>query len=143
MAYPRQQQKGYPPQQSGPPPPKPYPAHPAYPQMPPQAGMVPPPGYAVPPPGSAAPPPYTPYPTQQPTFHQQPVTYVAVQPMQQAAYDDGARFNGVSRPNVPPPPPGVMPNAAQVAAAQGQPVYMQQRNADWLSGGSGAGYTFW
>lgn len=42
--------------------------------------------------------------------------------MQAAAiFDAGARFNGKA-PVIPPPPPGYLPNAAQVAAMQGQAV---------------------
>lgn len=40
---------------------------------------------------------------------------------QTAIYDAGARFNGKA-PVIPPPPPGYLANAAQVAAMQGQPV---------------------
>ena len=42
-----------------------------------------------------------------------------------------------------PPPPGYAPNAAQMAASQGQSVNVQQRQAGWFSGGTGGGYTFW
>ena len=42
-----------------------------------------------------------------------------------------------------PPPPGYAPNAAQIAASQGQSVNVQQRQAGWFSGGTGGGYTFW
>ena len=42
-----------------------------------------------------------------------------------------------------PPPPGYAPNAAQVAASQGQPASVQQRQAGWFSGGTHGGYTFW
>lgn len=38
-----------------------------------------------------------------------------------AIFDAGARFNGKA-PVIPPPPPGYLPNAAQVAAMQGQAV---------------------
>ncbi len=36
-----------------------------------------------------------------------------------------------------------MPTATQVAAANGQPVVMQQPKAGWLEGARGGGYTFW
>ena len=42
-----------------------------------------------------------------------------------------------------PPPPGVMPNAAQVAQAQGHRVTGTQQKAGWFEGGSGGGYTVW
>lgn len=43
---------------------------------------------------------------------------------------------------VQPPPPGLAPNAAQVAAAQGQGVVMSQRKTDALFGSDG-GYTLY
>lgn len=43
-------------------------------------------------------------------------------PIQTALYDAGARFNGKNQQVIPPPPPGYLPNAAQVAAMQGQTV---------------------
>ncbi|XP_015922132.1 DAZ-associated protein 2 isoform X1 [Parasteatoda tepidariorum] len=60
-----------------------------------------------------------------------------------AAYDASARFDGHSMPVVPPPPPGVAPNAAQLAMMQGNPVVLSQQKNSFLTGGSGAGYTFW
>ena len=36
-----------------------------------------------------------------------------------------------------------MPTQAQVAAAQGQPVVMQQKQGSWFTGGSDGGATFW
>ncbi|XP_059154750.1 DAZ-associated protein 2-like [Physella acuta] len=60
-----------------------------------------------------------------------------------AHFDSGARFDGVASHNIPPPPPGCAPNAAQMAAAQGGTVIATQKNAGWLSGGSGGGITFW
>ncbi|XP_055939920.1 DAZ-associated protein 2-like isoform X2 [Argiope bruennichi] len=60
-----------------------------------------------------------------------------------AAYDAGARFDGHAMPIVPPPPPGVAPNAAQLAMMQGNPVVLSQQKNSFLSGGSGAGFTFW
>ncbi len=41
-----------------------------------------------------------------------------------------------------PPPPGVAPNAAQVAAAQGQSVVMTQQKKDIWGLGSDGGATF-
>jgi len=58
-------------------------------------------------------------------------------------YDAGARFDGISRPHIPPPPPGVVPNAAQLAAMQGQNAAVGQKKSSWLEGGSSGGYTFW
>ncbi|CAI9724541.1 Hypothetical predicted protein [Octopus vulgaris] len=43
----------------------------------------------------------------------------------------------------PPPPPGYAPNATQMAAMQGQNVILTQRKNDFLTGGSGAGYTWY
>ncbi|XP_050713145.1 uncharacterized protein LOC126996586 isoform X2 [Eriocheir sinensis] len=52
-------------------------------------------------------------------------------------FDSGARFDGISQPNIPPPPPGVAPNAAQLAAASGAHVSSTQKKGSFLSGGSG------
>lgn len=65
------------------------------------------------------------------------------QPLVQGSFDPGARFGAGATINVPPPPPGYAPNAAQAMASQGQPVNVQQRQAGWFSGGTGGGYTFW
>jgi hypothetical protein len=59
------------------------------------------------------------------------------------AFDAGARFDGVAQPNIPPPPPGCAPNAAQLAVMRGQNVVASQRQGNFFSGGSGAGYTVW
>jgi len=59
------------------------------------------------------------------------------------SFDAGARFGAGSTPNIPPPPPGSLPNMAQVAAAQGQTVAVSQDKANWFVGGSGGGMTFW
>jgi len=58
-------------------------------------------------------------------------------------FDAGARFDGIAKPNIPPPPPGVVPNAAQMAAMQGQSSVIGQKKGSFLSGGSSGGYTFW
>ncbi|XP_078057361.1 DAZ-associated protein 2 [Mustelus asterias] len=58
-------------------------------------------------------------------------------------YDAGARFGAGATPNLPPPPPGCPPNAAQIAAMQGSNVVVTQRKSDWLSGGSDGGFTIW
>lgn len=61
----------------------------------------------------------------------------------QNGFDSGARFDGIAQPTIPPPPPGVGPNAAQLAAASGAQVSMSQKKGSFLSGGSGGGFTFW
>lgn len=40
-----------------------------------------------------------------------------------------------------PPPPGYMPNAAQIAAAQGHNVAVPQRPRNIFTGGSDGGYS--
>lgn len=40
-----------------------------------------------------------------------------------------------------PPPPGVAPTTAQIAASQGQSVVMSQQRGDVWGGGSDGGYT--
>jgi len=60
-----------------------------------------------------------------------------------ATYDAGARFSANSPASIPPPPPGVAPNAAQLAAMQGQQVVMNQKKGGFLEGSGSAGYTFW
>jgi len=60
------------------------------------------------------------------------------------AFDSGARFDGSTSASLPPPPPGVAPNAAQMATMQGHTVVAQQQQATfWEGSGSGAGYTVW
>merc|ERR1719259_1401054 len=118
--------------------------------------------------GGELPPPYSPYPPSAPAasgtspyhmgaYPQQPMGAYPQQPMgayPQAAplapipvaagtFDAGARFGAGSTPNIPPPPPGSLPNMAQVAAGQGQTVAVTQEKASWLTGGSGGGITFW
>lgn len=88
--------------------------------------MGPPPAYSntsapTYPTGYCPPPAYQP-----PMFHNvaaaaPPAGYSMAGP-QTAVFDAGARFNGKGPVNIPPPPPGYMPNAAQVAAMQGQSV---------------------
>ena len=57
-------------------------------------------------------------------------------------FDNAARFrNGQA--NIPPPPPGVMPNAAQVAQMQGANVAVSQQHTSKLKGDMGGGVTFW
>ncbi|XP_065666548.1 DAZ-associated protein 2 isoform X3 [Hydra vulgaris] len=84
--------------------------------------------------GVGPPPAYPNMPPAQPMYYPQ---------QQSGAYDPAARFGKGSSYNIPPPPPGVAPNAAQMAAAQGQNVTMHQQSADWVSGPPGGGSTFW
>ncbi|KAJ1526719.1 hypothetical protein ONE63_008299 [Megalurothrips usitatus] len=59
------------------------------------------------------------------------------------AYDAGARFDGIAQPVIPQNPPGVAPNAAQLAAMAGHGVALSQKKGSYLAGGSDGGYTFW
>lgn len=83
----------------------------------------------------------TPYPTQGGG-----VTYVQV-PMPAATFDAGARFGGSNAPmSIPPPPPGVAPNAAQAAQMAGakvDPSQIQQKKGGFFKGSGSGGYTFW
>ncbi|XP_075554213.1 uncharacterized protein LOC142587225 [Dermacentor variabilis] len=54
-------------------------------------------------------------------------------------FDAGARFTNLAPARVPPPPPGVMPNPAQVALMQGRNVVVTQRKSNVFSGGSSGG----
>ncbi|KAL3226271.1 hypothetical protein MRX96_025180 [Rhipicephalus microplus] len=54
-------------------------------------------------------------------------------------FDPGARFSKLAPPRVPPPPPGVMPNPAQLALMQGHNVVVTQRKSNVISGGSSGG----
>lgn len=67
-----------------------------------------------------------------------PTTYVIPK-----AFDAGARFDGIAKPHIPPPPPGCAPNAAQLAVAQGHNVVLGQKKSSVIKGGSNGGYTFW
>jgi len=62
-------------------------------------------------------------------------------PAKQATFDSGARFDGNSQARVPPPPPGMQMNTAQMQAAQGQSAQVGQNKAGFLSGGDGGGYS--
>lgn len=59
------------------------------------------------------------------------------------SYDAGARFDGITQQVLPPAPPGVPPNAAQLAAMAGHQVALGQKKSSFLTGGSDGGYTFW
>lgn len=61
----------------------------------------------------------------------------------QNGYDAGARFDGISAPVVPGPPPGVPPTAAQLAAMAGHNITLTQKKGNFLTGSGEGGYTFW
>merc|ERR1712226_939478 len=83
---------------------------------------------------------FTAQPTPQNVTSQYNVTYQPA-PVKQATFDSGARFDGNSQARVPPPPPGVMMNSAQLAAQQGQSAQVGQNKAGFMSGGDGGGYS--
>lgn len=84
------------------------------------------------------------YPYAVPVHTQAGLAYPTTTYVVPAAYDAGARFDGMNRPTIPPPPPGVGPNAAQLAMMQGQGnVVLGQQKGSFLAGGSDGGYTFW
>lgn len=95
-------------------------------------------------------PPY-PYGNPQPYGHHPPAAPLPQGPVQGApttyvipkAFDSGARFDGIAKPHIPPPPPGCAPNAAQLALAQGHNVVLGQKKSSVIKGGSNGGYTFW
>ena len=148
-----------------------YPTQPAaYPvqqQAAPMAGGPPgaPPAYAqYPQPQYAQQPPMY-YPNQQPpqmyggynpgaqVMHQ-PQAYYQQHPQGPAAgpstvivkngFDAGARFDGNTPASIPPPPPGCMANAAQVAQQQGHNVVVNQKKGNWMTdNGSDGGMVIW
>ncbi|XP_072847168.2 DAZ-associated protein 2 isoform X1 [Pogona vitticeps] len=61
----------------------------------------------------------------------------------EGGYDAGARFAHGAPANIPPPPPGCPPNAAQLAVMQGANVLVTQRKGNFFMGGSDGGYTIW
>ena len=61
----------------------------------------------------------------------------------QNGFDAGARFDGIAQPVLPPAPPGVPANAAQLAAMAGHNAVLTQKKGSFLTGGSDGGYTFW
>ncbi|KAG1960952.1 DAZ-associated protein [Pimephales promelas] len=63
--------------------------------------------------------------------------------MMEGGFDAGARFGPGASASIPPPPPGHLPNAAQMAAMQGANVVMTQRKGNFFMGGSNGGYTIW
>jgi len=58
-------------------------------------------------------------------------------------FEPGARFDGIAQPVLPPAPPGVPANAAQLAAMAGHNVALSQKKGSFLTGGTDGGYTFW
>ncbi|XP_075708051.1 DAZ-associated protein 2 isoform X2 [Rhinoderma darwinii] len=80
-----------------------------------------------------------------------PMAYYPIGPMYppgstvlvDGGFDAGARFGAGSSTNLPPPPPGCPPNAAQLAAMQGANVIVTQRKGNYFMGGSDGGYTMW
>lgn len=140
--YPTAPQGGYPTQpQMGA-----YPT--AYPQTQYPAGQYPyqqqaygAPGMAYnPPPYQSAPPPYQQYPAPATSQYAPPppAMYGMPQPQTVVApglFDQGARFDGVAGQRIPPPPPGVAPNAAQLASMQGHTVIGTQERSNWMTGG--------
>uniref|UniRef100_A0A0B6ZAL6 DAZ-associated protein 2 n=1 Tax=Arion vulgaris TaxID=1028688 RepID=A0A0B6ZAL6_9EUPU len=107
--------------------------------MPPQAQHYPPNNMV-----NSAPPPYASYghPTYNPGYPVQQGFVYAAPPTAAAHFDSGARFDGIATHNIPPPPPGCAPNAAQLAVAQGGTVVATQKKAGWFSG-SGGGVSLW
>nr|CAD7438137.1 unnamed protein product [Timema bartmani] len=77
------------------------------------------------------------YPGMQPTAQLRPTIMVP------SGFDAGARFDGIAQPVLPPAPPGVPANAAQLAAMAGHNVALSQKKGSFLAGGSDGGYTFW
>uniref|UniRef100_A0A1W7RI28 DAZ-associated protein 2 n=1 Tax=Agkistrodon contortrix contortrix TaxID=8713 RepID=A0A1W7RI28_AGKCO len=61
----------------------------------------------------------------------------------EGGFDSGARFATSAPANIPPPPPGCPPNAAQLAVMQGANVLVTQRKGNFFMGGSDGGYTIW
>lgn len=94
--------------------------------------------YASPPQGP--PPPYSYMPPEQ---SQYPPQQGIPQPIVvNNVFDSGCRFDGIAQPHIPPPPPGVAPNAAQLAMMQGHPVIGTQQQSNFWTGGTGGGYTW-
>ncbi|XP_065882843.1 DAZ-associated protein 2-like isoform X1 [Dysidea avara] len=100
------------------------------------SGKSGPPQPSAPPHPSHAPPPYSIQPVQSPATYpgqrtQKPSVTV------QGQYAAGARFDPNKPATIPPPPPGVAPTPAQIAAAQGKPVVMTQQKASSMMGEDG------
>lgn len=99
------------------------------------------PYYGYPQQGYAGQAPYYGQPQPQYVVQQAPVAPVTV--VAPGAFDAGARFNSTSQVRIPPPPPGIAPNMAQIASANGQTVQASQRPDNFLTGGSNGGMVFW
>nr|XP_045734642.1 DAZ-associated protein 2-like [Mirounga angustirostris] len=62
----------------------------------------------------------------------------------EGGYNASARFGaGATAGNIPCPPPGCPPNAAQLAVMQGANVLITQRKGNFFTDGSDGGYTIW
>lgn len=61
----------------------------------------------------------------------------------QNGFEAGARFDGIAQPVLPPAPPGVPANAAQLAAMAGHNVALSQKKGSFIANGCEGGYTFW
>ncbi|XP_006900281.1 PREDICTED: DAZ-associated protein 2 isoform X2 [Elephantulus edwardii] len=130
-----------------------YPTQPTYPVQPP-GNPVYPQTLHLPqaPPYTDAPPAYSESVAVGPLGSTIPMAYYPVGPIYppgsavlvEGAYDAGARFGaGATAGNIPPPPPGCPPNAAQLAVMQGANVLVTQRKGNFFVGGSDGGYTIW
>lgn len=99
-------------------------------------GLVQPPPYS-----QHAPPVYSQYPGPPvPSAMYAPPPQVVMAP---GLYDAGARFDGIAQPRIPPPPPGVAPNQAQMAAFSGSQVIGTQQNSSlWTGNRNDGGYTW-
>jgi len=64
-------------------------------------------------------------------------------PVVHAQFDAAARFSKNAPASIPPPPPGVQPNQAQLAAITGGTVVMTQKKSSFLNGTGHGGSTFW
>ena len=58
------------------------------------------------------------------------------------AFDAHTRFD-MAKANIPPPPPGVAPNAAQMAAMAGKKVMVGKKSDSWIDDINDGGHTFW
>lgn len=100
--------------------------------------VLPPTGYtgyapAGPPVGVAGAPPYAEAPPPYSEFPQTPQAGIQQNVCIENGFDYRARFDGIAQPRIPPPPPGVAPNAAQIASMQGHQVTatQEQRHIFW------------
>ncbi|XP_037082989.1 DAZ-associated protein 2-like [Pollicipes pollicipes] len=122
-------------------PPPPYSAAPSYGQPP--AGY----SYGQPLPAGSGPPQWAGQPAMVMAPGQYPPPGVQMGPGTEVhvpgAFNAGARFDGHAQPRIPPPPPGVAPNMAQLAAMSGARVVTSQQKSDKWVGGAGGGAVFW